>query len=94
MRAPFVTRAMEPYGRAPSPHLIDNLVKHSERRWLHYYFDVIASTTRFGDGDEDAVLVARRIWYRDLTDPATMEIVTIKIVLDENDYEIVTAYPI
>lgn len=79
------------FDRRPSRHLIDQLQRDG-RAWLKPYLGFIADATHMPDGVADRDFPGRRIWFRQLLRPATMYVVTIKIFLDEDGIEIVTAY--
>lgn len=83
---------MRPYDRAPSVHLIDVLLRSRRRQWLRLRYEALADvTTRPPD---DVQRDGRSIHIGHLTNPATMRPERVKIVLEPDEHEIVTAYPL
>lgn len=88
-------REMAIYDRAPSVHLIDQFVVNDpERRgWMTDRFDWLASTTQLPGGRPDLTNPDRTVWKRPALRPDTMETVIVRVVLDGNGREILTAMP-
>ncbi len=84
---------MAPYGRAPDTHLIDSIIDRPGRRWLADCYDAIAGTTLMPGGVPDTDHPLRTVWFRRMRRPDTMNITTVRIVLDADTTTIVTALP-
>jgi hypothetical protein len=82
---------MRPYGRRPSMHLVDQLLQDPAREWLAEHLREIAQSTL-------ATAHARRDGYHAfatrITSFATMRRYEVRVILDPEFNEIVTAIPL
>ncbi len=85
-------RDMAPWDRRPSPHLIDGVLGDPDRCFLRYLFAEIAGTTHMLGGFAHRANVGRLVWVREFVRPDTMETVTVRVVLEHDGVEIVTAF--
>jgi hypothetical protein len=85
-------RAMAPWERVPSLHLIDDVARNRPRTrgWIRHAWDIIAATTH---GPDERLQPDGRIRFtRVVLMPDTMGIVRLRVILDHDHHTIVTAF--
>jgi hypothetical protein len=85
-------RAMAPWDRVPSVHLIDDAVGRPDRRWVSFLYDVFAATSHMPSGEPQADGGFR--WHRGVVRPDTLKRVNIRVVLGSDGHTIATSFQV